>query len=148
MHDFSSVYGRNTVRSSSDPFVQTSGGVLGGMVPLTALAGRSAAMSMDSCSALEGSGFEWPCFGFGIRFVLSRKRSVAPLLKSAMSIATRSLSCCIPSLTASVPIGQSSISIVFRVPFCIKPIGGTPSHLISALLRLAFRLMIPGGPSK
>lgn len=85
----------------------------------------------------------------GVLFVASRRRIVAPRLYFEISSRTRFLSFLKPSRTASVAIGQSSISIVLRVPLIMKPMGGTslkPS--CSKGFFLALRLMHPGGPSK
>ncbi|KAK5634216.1 hypothetical protein RRF57_009930 [Xylaria bambusicola] len=78
----------------------------------------------------------------GTRFVLSRNRIVAPFLYFANSRSSRSRSDFMPSRTTSVPMGQSSMSSVVRVPLSIKPISGRSVKVA------VFFLRGPEGPSK
>ncbi len=86
---------------------------------------------------------------FGILLVFSLNNNVAPLLYFSNSSATRWRSLLIPILTASVPMGQSSISSVRLIPFTMNPIGGTSTKpFLCTPSRLSLRLLLPGGPSK
>ena len=61
--------------------------------------------------------------------------------------ATRFRSRLLPARTASVPMGQSSMSIVVRVPFFMKPMGGISLNVRLMPFRPSLR-RASGGPSK
>ena len=82
--------------------------------------------------------------GLGTRVVLSRSSTVAPRVYLPYSTARRARSSARPLRTASVPIGQSSMSSTRRVFLGVKPNGG----MRSCGLLGPRRDSMPFGPSK